>query len=86
MEDCTKCEDIESNNTNPMCCQVNQTSSDTRSLIDNKNAQVRVVRGTKKLKIDNNESTNIEKKGALIVQIYILIREGIFVISIIYNF
>ncbi|KAL6256261.1 hypothetical protein P5V15_012377 [Pogonomyrmex californicus] len=63
MEDSAKCEDIESSNTTSVCSQVNQTDSETRSLIDNKNTQVRVVRGTKRFKIDN-ELNNIEKKDA----------------------
>lgn len=66
MEDSVKCEDIESGNATPTCSQVSQTSSDTKSLIDNKNTQVRVVRGTKKVKIDNNDSTNVDKKGILL--------------------
>lgn len=63
MEDSTKCEDIELSNTTPACSQVNQTYSDTKSLVDNKNTQVRVVRGTKKFKIDNDLSS-VEKKDA----------------------
>lgn len=66
MEDCTKCEDTELNNATPASCSVNQTSSDAKPSVDNKNTQIRVVRGAKKLKIDNNESTNVEKKGLLI--------------------
>lgn len=64
MEDSMKCEDIELSNTTPACSQVNQTYSDTKSLADNKNTQVRVVRGTKKFKIDNDLSS-VEKKGVL---------------------
>lgn len=68
MED-TKCEDTEFNNTTPACSQVNQTCSDMKSLVDNKNTQVRVVRGTKKFKIDNDLNSN-EKKGVLIYNLY----------------
>lgn len=62
MEDSIKCEEIESGNATPTCSQVSHTSLDTRSLTDNKNTQVRVVRGTKKLKIDNNDPINTDKK------------------------
>lgn len=61
MEDSSKCEDGEPSNMAP---QVNQAPADTKSLVDNKNTQARVVRGTKKLKLDNNDPVNIEKKGA----------------------
>lgn len=63
MDDSTKFEDTEINNTTPVCSQVNQTCSDTKSFTDNKNIQVRVVRGAKKFKIDNDVN-NIEKKDA----------------------
>lgn len=63
MDDSTKFEDTEINNTTPVCSQVNQTCSDTKSFMDNKNIQVRVVRGAKKFKIDNDVN-NIEKKDA----------------------
>ncbi|XP_071648430.1 protein cramped [Temnothorax longispinosus] len=63
MEDSTKSEDTELSNTTPACSQVNQTCSDTKSLVDSKNTQARVVRGTKKFKIDNDPS-NVEKKDA----------------------
>lgn len=64
MEDPAKCEDTEHSNTTAACSQVNQTCSDTKSLVDSKNTQVRIVRGTKKIKIDNDLS-NVEKKGML---------------------
>ncbi|KAL0112958.1 hypothetical protein PUN28_012304 [Cardiocondyla obscurior] len=63
MEDSTKCEDTESGNTTPACSQTNPTCSDIKSLVDSKNTQVRVVRGTKKLKTDNDLG-NVEKKDA----------------------
>ncbi|XP_067204358.1 protein cramped [Linepithema humile] len=62
MEDSSKCEDGESSNMTSACSQVTQAPSDTKSLVDNKNTQVRVVRGTKKLKLDNNDPVNVEKK------------------------
>lgn len=63
MEDSTKSEDTEFGNAIPACPQVNQTYSDTKFLVDNKNnTQIRIVRGNKKLKIDN-DINNIEKKG-----------------------
>ncbi|KAH0946269.1 hypothetical protein HN011_010938 [Eciton burchellii] len=62
MEDSTKCEDIDFSNTNSICSQVNQICLDTKSLVDNKNTQIRVVRGTKKLKIDNNDPVSNDKK------------------------
>ncbi|XP_036145129.1 uncharacterized protein LOC105837488 isoform X5 [Monomorium pharaonis] len=61
MEDPTKCEDTESSTAIPTCSQVNQLSFDIKSLPDSKNTQVRIVRGTKKFKTDN-DSCNIEKK------------------------
>lgn len=64
MEDSMKSEDTELGNIIPAGTQVNQTCSDTKSLVEGKNTQVRVVRGTKKFKIDNDLS-NIEKKGVL---------------------
>lgn len=65
MEDSTKCEDTELNSTTPMSSQVNQQIfPDIKSLVDNKNTQVRVIRGTKKFKIDNDLG-NVEKKGVL---------------------
>ena len=64
MEDPAKCEDTESSSTIPVCSQVNQTCTDTKSSIDSKNTQVRVIRGTKKFKTDNDLG-NIEKKGML---------------------
>lgn len=63
MEDSTKSEDTEFGNAAPACPQVNQTYSDTKFLVDNKNTQIRIVRGNKKLKIDNSDINNIEKKG-----------------------
>jgi len=69
MED-TKCEDTEFNNMIPLYSQVNQTCSDTKSFIDSKNTQVRVVRGAKKFKIDNDISS-IEKKGMLAHNLYV---------------
>lgn len=63
MEDPAKCEDTEVSETTA-CSQVNQTCSDTKSSVDSKNTQVRIVRGTKKIKIDNDLS-NVEKKGVL---------------------
>ncbi|XP_025995744.1 uncharacterized protein LOC105206890 [Solenopsis invicta] len=63
MEDPAKCEDTESSSTIPVCSQVNQTCTDTKSSIDNKNTQVRVIRGTKKFKTDNDLG-NVEKKDA----------------------
>lgn len=74
MEDSTKYEDTELSSTTPVCSQANQTYSDTKSLVDNKNTQVRVVRGTKKFKIDPDLS-GVEKKGTLIYNLckYILI-------------
>lgn len=63
MEDSAKSEDIELNNAATGSSQVNQAFFDTKSLADNKNTQVRVVRTTKKLKLDNSDSPNIEKKG-----------------------
>jgi len=62
IEDPTKCEDTEFGNVTPVCSQVNQIYLDTKCLIDNKNTQVRVVRGAKKFKIDNDVN-NTEKKG-----------------------
>ncbi|XP_020297366.1 protein cramped [Pseudomyrmex gracilis] len=62
MENYTKCEDTEVNNASLANSQVNQASCETKSVVDNnKNTQIRVVRGTKKLKIDN-DFVNIEKK------------------------
>ncbi|XP_018405941.1 PREDICTED: uncharacterized protein LOC108782217 isoform X2 [Cyphomyrmex costatus] len=46
-----------------MSSQVNQICLDTKSLIDSKNTQVRVVRGAKRFKIDNDVN-NAEKKDA----------------------
>lgn len=66
MEDSIKSEDTEFNNAISVCPQVNQTYSDTKFLVDNKNTQIRIVRGNKKLKIDNSDPNNIEKKGAYI--------------------
>ncbi|XP_018047314.1 PREDICTED: protein cramped-like, partial [Atta colombica] len=63
IEDPTKCEDTEFGNVTPVCSQVNQIYLDTKCLIDNKNTQVRVVRGAKKFKIDNDVN-NTEKKDA----------------------
>jgi len=63
MEDTTKCDDIDFSNTNSTCSQLNQICLDTKSLVDNKNTQIRVVRGTKKLKIDNNDPVSNDKKG-----------------------
>ncbi|EGI66711.1 PREDICTED: protein cramped-like [Acromyrmex echinatior] len=63
IEDPTKCEDTEFGNVTPVCSQVNQIYLDTKCLIDSKNTQVRVVRGAKKFKIDNDVN-NIEKKDA----------------------
>jgi len=63
MEDSTKCEDIDYSNTNSVYSQVNQICLDTKSLVDNKNTQIRVVRGTKKLKIDNSDPVSNDKKG-----------------------
>lgn len=71
MEDSSKCEDGESSNMISASSQVNPTPSDTKSLIDNKNTQARVVRGTKKLKLDNSDPVNIEKKGASIHYVYL---------------
>lgn len=65
MEDSAKSENIEPNNAAPGSSQLNQTFFDTKHLADNKNTQVRVVRATKKLKLDNSDSLNIEKKGVL---------------------
>lgn len=65
MEDSAKFEDIEPNNIASGSSQVNQTFLDTRPLVDNKNTQVRVVRGSKKLKLDNSDHSNTEKKGML---------------------
>ncbi|CAL1687524.1 unnamed protein product [Lasius platythorax] len=62
MEDSIKSEDTEFNNAISVCPQVNQTYSDTKFLVDNKNTQIRIVRGNKKLKIDNSDPNNIEKK------------------------
>ncbi|XP_014477729.1 PREDICTED: protein cramped [Dinoponera quadriceps] len=62
MEDSVKSEDVEPNNVVPGSSQVGQTFFDTRPLVDNKNTQVRVVRGTKKLKLDNSDPPNSEKK------------------------
>ncbi|XP_032667874.1 uncharacterized protein LOC116842581 [Odontomachus brunneus] len=64
MEDSAKFEDIESNNVSSGSSQINQTFLDTRPLIDNKNTQARVVRSTKKVKLDNSDHSNIEKKDA----------------------
>ncbi|KAG5315619.1 CRML protein, partial [Pseudoatta argentina] len=63
IEDPTKCEDTEFGNVTPVCSQVNQIYLDTKCLIDSKNTQVRVVRGAKKFKIDNDVN-NTEKKDA----------------------
>ncbi|XP_072748240.1 protein cramped [Anoplolepis gracilipes] len=62
MEESAKSEDTELANAIPACPQVNQTYSDTKFLVDNKNTQIRIVRGNKKLKIDNSDANNIEKK------------------------
>lgn len=66
-----KSEDIEINNTiQSVCTQMSTqtTSVDTKSLVDNKNTQVRVVRGTKKFKSnDTNDSSIVEKKGVLLI-------------------
>ncbi|RLU17136.1 hypothetical protein DMN91_011205 [Ooceraea biroi] len=63
MEDSTKCEDIELSNTNPACPQLNQACPDTKcQTVDNKNIQIRVVRGTKKPKTDNNDPVSNDKK------------------------
>ncbi|XP_029158570.1 protein cramped-like [Nylanderia fulva] len=62
MEDSIKSEDTELNNVIPACPQVNQTCSDTKFLGDNKNTQIRIVRGNKKLKIDNSDPNNLERK------------------------
>ncbi|KYN34054.1 Protein cramped-like protein [Trachymyrmex septentrionalis] len=63
IEDPTKCEDTDFGNVTPLCSQVNQIYLDTKCLIDSKNTQVRVVRGAKKFKIDNDVN-NTEKKDA----------------------
>ncbi|EFN75774.1 Protein cramped-like [Harpegnathos saltator] len=62
MEDTAKSEDIEASSAAPGSSQANQMFLDVKPSVDNKNTQVRVVRGTKKLKPDNNDPANIEKK------------------------
>ncbi|KYN30291.1 PREDICTED: protein cramped-like [Trachymyrmex cornetzi] len=62
-EDPTKCEDTDFGNVTPVCSQVNQIYLDAKCLIDSKNTQVRVVRGAKKFKIDNDVNST-EKKDA----------------------
>lgn len=68
MEDPTKCEDVEVSNANA-CPQINQACPDAKSLTDNKNTQIRVVRGAKKLKTDNNDPIS-DKKGACLCKSY----------------
>lgn len=41
-----------------------QNSSDAKVSVDSKNTQVRVVRGTKKIKLDLGDGNNMEKKGS----------------------
>lgn len=43
--------------------QTVQNSSDAKVPVDSKNTQVRVVRGTKKIKLDVGDGNNLEKKG-----------------------
>ncbi|KAG7202399.1 hypothetical protein KM043_018715 [Ampulex compressa] len=48
----------------PVISQVTQTCPDIKISMDIKNTQVRVVRGTKKVKIDVNDAGSTEKKDA----------------------
>lgn len=47
--------------------QIVQICSDGKISTDSKNTQVRVVRGTKKVKIDASDSNNCEKKGLYLI-------------------
>lgn len=40
-----------------------QGSTDAKVSTDSKNTQVRVVRGTKKIKVDISDGNNVERKG-----------------------
>lgn len=53
--------------------QAVQSCSDTKAPTETKNTQVRVVRGTKKMKLDVSDSNNYEKKGLFRFHSYIYI-------------
>lgn len=69
MENNTKNEDCEIQGINSITkkeevlSQNVQNCSETKVSTDSKNTQVRVVRGTKKMKLDVCDSNNLEKKG-----------------------
>ena len=45
-----------------------QGSTDAKVSTDSKNTQVRVVRGTKKVKVDINDGNNVERKGIFVIK------------------
>lgn len=69
MENNTKNEDCEIQGINSIIkkeealSQNVQNCSETKVPTDSKNTQVRVVRGTKKMKLDVCDGNNLEKKG-----------------------
>lgn len=69
MENNTKNEDCEIQGINSIIkkeetlSQNVQNCSETKVSTDSKNTQVRVVRGTKKMKLDVCDGNNLEKKG-----------------------
>lgn len=50
-----------------------QSCTDAKVVIDTKNTQVRVVRGTKKMKLDVSDNNNPEKKGSYPLSLYCFI-------------
>lgn len=69
MENNTRNEDCDAQGTNSVTkkdenpSQCVQSCSDTKVATDSKNTQARVVRGTKKMKLETGDNNNLEKKG-----------------------